>query len=57
MAVEDPTRASQAPVGLIPLGRLIAPTEVAHAPLYLVSDAAAMITGIGIEIDGGRSLN
>ncbi|HVU88549.1 MAG TPA: SDR family oxidoreductase [Pirellulales bacterium] len=37
-------------------GRMIAPEEVAQAILYLASDAAAMVTGTMIAIDGGKSL-
>lgn len=37
-------------------GRMIAPEEVAQAILYLVSDAALMVTGTLIAIDGGKSL-
>lgn len=37
-------------------GRMIHPEEVADAILYLVSDAAAMVTGTAITIDGGKSL-
>jgi NAD(P)-dependent dehydrogenase (short-subunit alcohol dehydrogenase family) len=37
-------------------GRMITPDEVAQAILYLVSDAAAMVTGTAIRIDGGKSL-
>jgi NAD(P)-dependent dehydrogenase (short-subunit alcohol dehydrogenase family) len=37
-------------------GRMITPDEVAEAILYLVSDAAAMVTGTAIAIDGGKSL-
>jgi NAD(P)-dependent dehydrogenase (short-subunit alcohol dehydrogenase family) len=37
-------------------GRMIHPEEVAEAILYLVSDAAAMVTGTAITIDGGKSL-
>jgi len=36
--------------------RMITPGEVAQAILYLVSDAAAMVTGTAIAIDGGKSL-
>jgi NAD(P)-dependent dehydrogenase (short-subunit alcohol dehydrogenase family) len=36
--------------------RMITPDEVAEAVLYLVSDAAAMVTGTAIAIDGGKSL-
>lgn len=38
------------------LGRMIDPDEVAQAIEYLVSDAAAMVTGTAIAIDGGKSL-
>jgi NAD(P)-dependent dehydrogenase (short-subunit alcohol dehydrogenase family) len=37
-------------------GRMITPDEVAQAILYLVSDAAALVTGTAIRIDGGKSL-
>jgi NAD(P)-dependent dehydrogenase (short-subunit alcohol dehydrogenase family) len=37
-------------------GRMITPEEVAEAILYLVSDAAAMVTGTALRIDGGKSL-
>ena len=38
------------------LNRMITPEEVAQAILYLVSDAAVMVTGTSIAIDGGKSL-
>jgi len=37
-------------------GRMITPEEVAEAILYLASDAAAMVTGTALRIDGGKSL-
>jgi len=37
-------------------GRMISPQEVAEAVLYLCSDAAQMVTGTMIAIDGGKSL-
>lgn len=36
-----------------PLGRLVEPVEVAWAIAFLVSDAAAMITGVTLPVDGG----
>ncbi len=37
-------------------GRMIHPDEVAQSILYLVSDAALMVTGTAVTIDGGKSL-
>jgi 3-oxoacyl-[acyl-carrier protein] reductase len=37
-------------------GRMIRPEEVAEAIVYLASDAALMVTGTAIAIDGGKSL-
>ncbi len=38
----------------IPLGRLVEPGEVAAAVAFLASDAAAMITGVILPVDGGN---
>ncbi len=40
----------------IPLGRLSTPLDIANAALYLVSDEASMITGVALEVDGGRCI-
>jgi 3-oxoacyl-[acyl-carrier protein] reductase len=40
----------------IPLRRLTEPEDVAAAALYLVSEEARCITGIVLNVDGGRSL-
>lgn len=39
-----------------PLGRYGKPEEVAHAIIYLLSDASAWVTGTSLTIDGGISL-
>ena len=41
-------------VSVIPLGRFSQPRDVANAALYLASDEADFITGVCLEVDGGR---
>lgn len=53
--LSDPARASSAP-RLPPIGRLIEPNEIAALVSYLLSPAAAAITGQDIAICGGASL-
>ena len=38
----------------IPWGRLSLPADVAAAATFLVSDEAEMLTGVALEVDGGR---
>lgn len=40
----------------IPLGRFTQPADVANAALFLVSDDAEFITGVCLEVDGGRCI-
>lgn len=40
----------------IPMGRFSTPTDLAAAALFLCSDEAGLITGVGLEIDGGRCI-
>lgn len=40
----------------VPLGRLVDPTDIAGAVAYLLSDAASMVTGTTLHVDGGRGL-
>lgn len=40
----------------IPMGRFSTPTDLAAAALFLCSDEASLITGVGLEIDGGRCI-
>jgi meso-butanediol dehydrogenase/(S,S)-butanediol dehydrogenase/diacetyl reductase len=37
----------------IPLGRIGAPEDVAHAAVYLGSDEASFVTGVALPVDGG----
>ncbi|WP_420326528.1 glucose 1-dehydrogenase [Mameliella sp.] len=40
----------------IPLGRFSTPRDLANAALFLCSDEADMITGVCMEVDGGRCI-
>ena len=41
-------------VASVPLGRMSHPRDIANACLYLASDEADFITGVALEVDGGR---
>ncbi|UNI24319.1 hypothetical protein JDV02_010075 [Purpureocillium takamizusanense] len=41
-------------VATVPLGRPSSPEDVANACCYLASDEASFITGVNMEVDGGR---
>jgi 3-oxoacyl-[acyl-carrier protein] reductase len=40
----------------VPLGRLSTPQDVANAALFLASDEADFLTGVVLEVDGGKSV-
>ncbi|MAC82019.1 MAG: 3-oxoacyl-ACP reductase [Rhodobacteraceae bacterium] len=40
----------------IPIGRFSTPQDIANAACYLCSDEASMITGVAMEVDGGRCI-
>lgn len=43
-------------IATIPLGRLSEPKDIANACLYLASDEAEFVTGVVLEVDGGRTV-
>ncbi len=43
-------------IATVPLGRLSEPADVAYACLYLASDEAHFVTGVVLEVDGGRTI-
>lgn len=43
-------------ISTIPIGRFSTPDDIAEAAVYLCSDAASMVTGVCLEIDGGRCI-
>ncbi len=49
---DDPEREANM-VGMEPIGRMGTPDEVAHAVLWLCSDAASFVTGHALVVDGG----
>lgn len=52
-AVADPTRA-QTMIARIPLGRLAEADDQARAAIWLLSDAAAFVSGVMLPVDGGQ---
>jgi len=43
-------------IASVPLGRLSTPADLANAALYLASDEGAFLTGVALEVDGGRCI-
>jgi 3-oxoacyl-[acyl-carrier protein] reductase len=41
-------------LGTIPMGRLSRPHDIANAALFLAEPASSFITGVALEVDGGR---
>ncbi|KAJ9630000.1 hypothetical protein H2204_008804 [Knufia peltigerae] len=56
VGVEDTPENRNKFIGNVPLGRLADPYDVAHAALYLASDESAFITGVNLDVDGGRGV-
>ncbi|MDJ0825262.1 MAG: SDR family oxidoreductase [Rhodobacter sp.] len=52
---DTPERRAQF-LATIPLGRFSTPDDIANAACYLCSDEAAMVTGVAMEVDGGRCI-
>ncbi|MCY4323806.1 MAG: SDR family oxidoreductase [Gammaproteobacteria bacterium] len=53
---ELPEDMDAAVVGGIPMGRRASPDDVAGAYAFLASDEAAFLTGVCLDVDGGRSI-
>ena len=52
---DTPERRAQF-LATIPLGRFSTPEDMAAAATFLCSDEASMITGVALEVDGGRCI-
>ncbi|MEO1027831.1 MAG: glucose 1-dehydrogenase [Pseudomonadota bacterium] len=53
---EDSDDGRQSMIDTIPLGRLSTPQDMGQAAAFLCSDEAQMITGVALEVDGGRCI-
>ncbi|MEM7733368.1 MAG: SDR family oxidoreductase [Pseudomonadota bacterium] len=53
---EDTPEMREKFLSTIPLGRFSTPQDMGHAAVYLCSDEASMVTGVCMEVDGGRCI-
>jgi len=53
---EDTPEMRQKFLSTIPLGRFSTPQDMGNAACYLCSDEASMVTGVCMEVDGGRCI-
>jgi 3-oxoacyl-[acyl-carrier protein] reductase len=56
MGGEETEEMRQKFVATIPIGRFSTPRDIANAALYLASDEADFVTGVCMEVDGGRCI-
>ncbi|MEM7095435.1 MAG: SDR family oxidoreductase [Actinomycetota bacterium] len=57
MGVQDlPEKIEKRVVDGIPMGRRAVPADVANAIMFLASDEAEFLTGVCLDVDGGRSI-
>lgn len=53
---EDTPERRAAFLSTIPIGRFSTPEDIGNAACYLCSDEASMVTGVAMEVDGGRCI-
>ncbi|MEX3016693.1 glucose 1-dehydrogenase [Gymnodinialimonas hymeniacidonis] len=53
---EDTPEMREKFLATIPIGRFSQPQDMGEAAAFLCSDAASMITGVALEVDGGRCI-
>lgn len=56
MGTEDTAENRARFISTIPLGRMCEARDVAHAAVFLASDAAQFLTGVELPVDGGRTI-
>ncbi len=52
-----PEQIEQNVINGIPMGRRAVPADVANAVLFLASDESSFLTGVCLDVDGGRSIS
>jgi len=53
---EDTPEVREKFLSTIPIGRFSTPEDIGNAACYLCSDEASMVTGVCMEVDGGRCI-
>ncbi len=53
---EDTPERRASMIATVPMGRFCEPIDIAHTAVFLASDDASFITGIAMEVDGGRCI-
>jgi 3-oxoacyl-[acyl-carrier protein] reductase len=56
IAADQIDAAKKGMLSTIPLGRMGEPEDMAAAALYLASDDASLVTGVSLDVDGGRAI-
>lgn len=56
MGVPDTPQNRQKFIATIPMGRMSRPSDIANAAVFLAEPASEFITGVAIEVDGGRCI-
>jgi len=56
MGMEDTPKNREKFIATIPLGRLCESEDMANSALFLASDEAEFLTGVILEVDGGRTI-
>jgi len=54
--IPDLEEAKKGLIATIPLGRLADAKDIANAALFLASDESSMVTGLNLQVDGGRGI-
>jgi NAD(P)-dependent dehydrogenase (short-subunit alcohol dehydrogenase family) len=56
VGVKDTPENREKFVANVPLGRLTDPMDVANTALFLASEEGKFLTGVNLEVDGGRAV-